>query len=307
MITLSSSPGELSLLVPLDGSAMAESALSAVALLATHFSARVLLLHIIEKKAPTKVHGERHLQQLAEAQIYLSGVAEPLRQNGITVEIHVHAEAQDDVAQSIVQHAAELNPSLVVLCSHGWGGFRDFFFGSIPEQVLKNGDWPVLLVPPKERDQANWEKLETILLPIDASHKHKDALSQALRLAQAFEAKLHLLYVIPRSGDLVGERALFRRFLPRATDAVLDLEEQDALDYMKKITEHLPVEDIGISSTVLRGAVVESVLQEALRLNPQLIVLATHGNFGIEAILENSVVPHIVDRAGRPLLLIRTS
>ena len=58
-------------LVPLDGSVMAESVLPAVAQLSVLFKTRIILIHVIEKDAPQKIHGDRHLTDATQAQIYL--------------------------------------------------------------------------------------------------------------------------------------------------------------------------------------------------------------------------------------------
>src|SRR6266496_878796 len=137
-----------SFLVPLDGSHLAEAVLPLVERLATAFGAHVRLLHIMEQHAPATIHGEHHVTSSAEAEDYLTTVAARLRTAGIAVEIHVHGVKEGDVARSIVEHTQELACDLVVLCTHGGGGLREFLFGSIAQQVLQRGTRPILLVPP---------------------------------------------------------------------------------------------------------------------------------------------------------------
>ena len=63
------------ILVPLDGSRLAEYAMGAAASLAARFHARLLLLHVLERGAPATVHGDRHLTGVEEAEAYLREVA----------------------------------------------------------------------------------------------------------------------------------------------------------------------------------------------------------------------------------------
>ena len=63
------------LLVPLDGSHLAEAALPAAACLAEHLGASITLIHIIERDVSGEIHGERHLKTPAEANAYLEAVA----------------------------------------------------------------------------------------------------------------------------------------------------------------------------------------------------------------------------------------
>ena len=88
------------LLVPLDGSRLAEAAIPAAHLLAQKAGASVALLHIIEKDAPTQIHGERHLTNIDEATAYLAEAAQRFPPD-IPVECHVHTLETANVARGI--------------------------------------------------------------------------------------------------------------------------------------------------------------------------------------------------------------
>ncbi|MGC9195455.1 MAG: universal stress protein, partial [Syntrophobacteraceae bacterium] len=96
------------LLVPLDGSKLAEAPLPAALYFARIMGARVTLLHTVEKDAPREIHGERHLTGEQEARDYLEEVAARVFPPEIQVEVHVHGEQIDNVARSIAEHAEEL-------------------------------------------------------------------------------------------------------------------------------------------------------------------------------------------------------
>ena len=66
------------ILVPLDGSMLAQAALPAAAYLSGKFNASVTLVHIIEKNAPREIHGQPHLRDAAEA-LSLIHISEPTR------------------------------------------------------------------------------------------------------------------------------------------------------------------------------------------------------------------------------------
>jgi nucleotide-binding universal stress UspA family protein len=106
------------LLVPLDGSRLAEAALPA-AYLAQKLDATVTLLHIIEHDAPEEIHHEHHLTDPDSAYAYLAEIAERAFPPGLRVERHIHDTAVDDVARSLVEHTGELvTPDLIVMCQH---------------------------------------------------------------------------------------------------------------------------------------------------------------------------------------------
>lgn len=117
------------LLVPLDGSGLAETVLPYVHVLAHYNGTRVTLVHLIERNAPASVHGARHVTTVAEGQSYLTDVAESLRCDGIGVDTHVDTNEDGDTAGRIVDHAAEIHVDLIVLCAHGRSGIGRWLFG----------------------------------------------------------------------------------------------------------------------------------------------------------------------------------
>src|SRR5690349_8011284 len=112
------------ILVPLDGSRLAETTLRIAIALAERSGGHVTLLHILERNAPATIHGERHLTGAGEAEAYLNGVASRFADAGLPVVIHTHPNPEGDVAASIASHAAEMGADLVILCAHGRGGLR---------------------------------------------------------------------------------------------------------------------------------------------------------------------------------------
>ena len=298
-------PIELSILVPLDGSRMAESVLTAVITLAKKFQARVLLLHTIEKNAPSTIHGERHISNVAEAKKYLEEIAEKLKPVSIDIEIHVHEAEQGDIAASIVEHAGELDPDLVVMCTHGSGGVKGLLFGPIAQKVLQKGTWPILLMPPGKKTEPGPLRLERILVPVDGTPAHEESLAAAVPLATAFSAHMHLIWVIPTLGDLSGEQGLPARLMPKATKAVLDLAEAGGKEYLEKLVARCTAKNFSVTAEIKRGEAVPVVLELADKLDADLIIMASHGRAGFDAFLKGSVAPRIANKISRPLLLIR--
>src|SRR5512140_3482666 len=193
------------LLVPLDGSKLAEAALPAAVLLSKALGATVTLLHIIEKDAPQEIHGDRHLTNNDDACRYLDDVAQKFFPPEMEVETHVHTEEVKDVARSIVDHSGEFAPDLIVLCAHGAGGWREVMVGSIAQQVIGLGKTPILLVRPGEAG-TDVPSLHKILVPLDGDASHEACLPLAAELAQRLGASLSLLNVVHTLGTLPGER-----------------------------------------------------------------------------------------------------
>lgn len=90
------------ILITLNGSVLAESALPVAGYLAGVLGASITLIHVVEKDAATSIHGERHLTRHEEAEAYLEQIRQRAFPAGIPVALHVHESAVKDVAQGIV-------------------------------------------------------------------------------------------------------------------------------------------------------------------------------------------------------------
>lgn len=292
------------LLVPLDGSQLAEAPLSAAVSLARMLRAKVTLIHAIEKGAPQEIHGERHLVGQQEAREYLEEVAARVFPPQIQVETHVHENEVKDVARSIAEHAGELGADLIVMCTHGRGGLRGFVHGRIAQQVSGFAIAPVLLIHPYAGGGAPVFSCKRILVPLDGNPDHEEGLKTAAGLAKVCEAEVYLIMAVHTVGTLSGENAVTARMLPRTTHAILDLIEQDAEKYLSIRIESLRAEGFSAAALVRRGDPVSVIVDALEQTGADLIVLGTHGKTGMDAFWSGSATPNLTTRAAVPLLLV---
>ena len=289
------------LLVPLDGSRLAEAVLPPGFATATACGSTVTLLHVIEHQAPKTVHGEPHLHDPAGATRYLDGVSNRFAQSGVPVESHVHPNEGHDVARSIADHADELGADLILLATHGSGGVRDLLFGSIAQQVLQQSTKPVLLVRP-EHGYPDGFRYQSIMVPLDGTADSEMVLPMAVMLASRTGARLHLVRVVPTRSTLPGTSGAVATFLPGATSALLEIEGCEARDYLDVLKRRLP--DV-TSVEVRRGDVARELARAAAGVGADLIMMSTHGRAGIESYWAGSIAARILSRYSRPLLLMR--
>jgi nucleotide-binding universal stress UspA family protein len=291
------------ILIPLDGSSMAECALPVAAAFAERCGASLVLFHVVEKGASASVHGERHLQTQDEAQAYLDELSKQYSQRGLAIDNHVHEETEIDVPDNIIQHAVELEIDLVVMSAHGRSGLRDRFIGSIAQQVIQRGMIPVLFVRPEmDFTQVKFPP-ERILVPLDGEGQHEQSLPAAQTLAESCGAVISLATVVPTPGTLSSERAGTGMLLPISTAAVLDLAERGAVDYLRDVVKKLIKQGIKANGQVLRGDTATMVLEVAEKAD--LIIMATHGRTNWDAFWEESVTPKVMARTKIPILLVR--
>ncbi|HET9016236.1 MAG TPA: universal stress protein [Thermomicrobiaceae bacterium] len=156
-VSLDGETGTRRLLVPLDGSALAEDALPIAQALARAFGAELHLARVAETTRLFMLTGttdapvpDNVMEELVagledDASAYLAGVIERLASAGVAVRAAVLSGVPVDALLTYVdRHAIEL----VVLATHGRGGFNRLVLGSVAERVLLQGHTPILVVPP---------------------------------------------------------------------------------------------------------------------------------------------------------------
>jgi nucleotide-binding universal stress UspA family protein len=292
------------LLVPLDGSLLAEAAMPAVCQLAKSLQAEVTLLHMIEHNAPRAIHGQRHLGTSDIAEQYLRDLAQRTLPSIQGVHRHVHRSAINEVASSIVAHAVELQVDLIILCTHGAGNLRHGLFGTVCQRVIALGSTPVLLIPTPPKDAHAGFTCRRLLVPLDGNAEHEQGLSALTRLAPEAEAEVLLLLVIPNWQDLKPAESITSRLLPGTMVELLDASREAAQAYLDAKTAGLQSTGWQVTGRVVRGDPVSAIVAAAQDFEADLIVLGTHGKTHLDAFWSGSVTPQVARKSRFPLLLV---
>ena len=292
------------ILIPLDGSKLAETAFYPAESLALTLGAPITLLHIIEKDAPQEVHSEHHLTKADEAKDYLKNFAAKFSDLAIKVETHVHSAAVNDVAASIIQHAhEEFNPDLIVMCAHGKSGMRDLVFGNIAQQVLAGGNTPLLLIQPETPDPRPFS-VQRIFVPLDSESKHDESIAFARELAKAYNAELYFFTVIPTFTTLTGRDAAVSNMLPATANVYLEILEETAKEHLQTHLDEFLQAGFKTKAEIGRGDPAELIVTTAARVGADMIILSTHRKSGMNAFWSRSVAPNVVKKTHIPLMLV---
>ena len=293
------------ILVPLDGSELAEAVLPFAIGLASRASGTITLLHVLEKRPPNLVHGQRHLQNEADALAYLDNTGKRCTQAGVKTESHVHSELTGDVAASIAHHSEELGADLIAISTHGSSGMRGLLLGDIAQQTLRRSKTSLLLVKPDEQGVARPFECHEVVVALDPATHGDVALPTASWIARACAARLRLVTVIPHARELPVRRRAAAIFSPASTRAVLQLEREDAVEYLEEKQDEMEKQGIECTAEVRTGDPVSEVSGMLQRRTADLLILATHGQAGLGALLAGSFGPRILMRARYPVLLVR--
>jgi nucleotide-binding universal stress UspA family protein len=304
------------MLVPLDGSALAERILPYVQLLAPLLSARVLLLRVISEgdkqgilahedvrlapergPAPALPAREWHAwQQLrTQAESYVAARVAQLRAAGLAAEGEVCAGTP---AESILGVAAQRQISLIALATHGYGGVTRWALGSVADKVVHAATVPVLVVR-GTAEAAHREAIKRLLVPLDGSDLARQALPIAIELAQRTQAEMILLQAIPPVVEAYP-------YTPLPMSIRIPLHEQ-AHKELGALADQLRRQGIPTTPLVVEGYAAEVIVDLAEQRSVDLIVMATHGYTGIKRWALGSVASKVLRAAPTPLLLVRAS
>ncbi len=286
------------ILVPLDGSRLAEAALPAAASVAERLGAEVLLLHVLERDAPENVHGEPHLTRAAAAHEYLDVHAEQLRGEGVKVEEHVHERPVSDVASALDGHSHEFGVDLIVMCAHGRTNPLDRALGTIAERMLRGGSSPILLRTVRRPQDAAFD-VQNLLVAIDFGHDVELELDAARTFAGAYSAPITLL-TAPEPASSTA-----RRLLPSASALAGEFDEADAGPRLGAFADALRTGGFEARAMVARGEPSSAIVSAARSLAWPLIAVVTDAHGGLASWYAPSTLQRLLGTPDLALLLIK--
>jgi nucleotide-binding universal stress UspA family protein len=291
-------------LIPLDGSRLAERSLAFLPALASFGSLSVTLLSVIDENEdirelskPEVLDRERNVLQT-----YLREIASDLHKH---LNLQVETEVlEGSPAELILSRCGVSRPDLLVVSTHGRSGIARWRVGSVADKLIRGAGCQTLVVGPHASDEGGWlasgakAPFQRILVPLDGSKLAESALETAETFASQFESELHLVRVINLQsyGDgLVLESSYTPSLMDTLTDA--------AKAYLQKAASDVKA-PAGTRTMVLLGSAA-SALEEYIEKNAvDLVVMSTHGRSGIARAALGSVTDRLMGGPA-PVLVVR--
>lgn len=293
------------ILVPTDFSDCADHALEHALDLAQRFDAAVHILHVVDKLDPGW-YGLDEVQESApqlrkrirdEARKALKARAED---NGLEDEIETHISLQlsFDVAATIEEYVNERYIDLLVMGTHGRRGIERMMLGNVADKVVRHISCPVLTVT----ERAPWntgQPVNDVLAPIDFSTSSEQALKVAEQFADAYDARVHLLFV--------GEKRAVPTFsdtgLPGISYMEMDPEiVANAEKALLQLHNDAGRENLSVTTAIKHGHAANQIIDYAESHGVGLIVMATRGLTGMSHFLLGSTTERVVRAATCPVL-----
>lgn len=328
------------ILVPLDGSTLAERAIPHAEQFARIFGSTIILLQILDPTSnhenPESVDPLSWQIRKTEADLYMSGIAARIRKNlpenskdkegrGATVEYTIR---EGKPAENIINFAHGENIDLLIISTHGSSGLSRWNISSITEKVLNLVYLPVLIV--RAYNQPQFEstgfRYRHILLPIDSSRRAECSLSAGIALAgrdrlrsatakgigesdhqitpsnASLQPKLILAAVIKPPEIPIPEP--YPVEIENLSENLMEVSRQAVGAYLEEMKERLPVES---EIRVVESNSVSSAIQKLADHEKEidLVVLCAHGHTGEPAWPYGSVTRNYIEHGTKTALIIQ--
>ncbi len=305
------------MLVPLDGSELAEVVFSYAKELAGRLDIEIILFLVVSPalrefipmhRAYIKQAVETIRRQSREIQ-KRSGIqprGKPVKGRGELTEGYP--------AEEILRYADESAVDLILMATHGRSGVRRWTMGSVTDKVLRASKVPVLLVHagiPDETPYNQWPKI-TLLVPLDGSELAESVLPHVETLAKQRSDKpieVTLLrvceppapptYYSPEPSEVPLN---WGQFVQQETDR----GKKVAKEYLAGVEKRLKDSNIrSVRSEVLVGRAADEIVDYAKKNPFNIIVMATHGRSGLSRWVYGSVAGNVLQGVSSPVFLVK--
>ena len=296
------------ILAPVDFSEMSVPALGYAAALARWYESRITALHVIVNRpavnivpspyptvfAPVALEGMRD-----DVLSHLDGVIDQAGVRDVPIDRVV--EEAPDVPGEIMAQAGALHADVIVMGTHGRGGFDRLVLGSVTEKVLRKARCPVMTVPRKAPAAPEHApiRFDRILCAVDFSAASIAALEFAMSLAEEADARLTLVHAIELPHGLRDSPWAFD------VDAARARLEADSANRLQALVPDAVRTYCTIETAVAEGRAAAEILRVAGVRTSDLIVMGVHGRGALDVMFFGSNTHAVIRQAGCPVLTVR--
>ncbi len=298
------------ILVPLDGSELAECVLPHISAIARSFNAEITLLRMLEKN---QTNGSPQLFDLlnwqiskTKATVYLEKIKGRIQESGLRVRVVV---LEGLIAQGITDYAQNQGIKLVVLSSHGRSGLTNWGISSITQKIILSAPTSVLIVRANQNNNqtdglTSIQLYKRILVPLDGSQRAENVLPIITQLAHFHNSQLLIVQVVQTP-------EMARQMPPTPEDIdlakrVVERNLEEAGHYLEKMKTHSYLKDISIQTRLISG---ENTAAELHRLTEQenidMVALSAHGYSGNQQWPYGDLVNNFIMYGKTSLLIVQ--
>lgn len=304
------------MLVPLDGSELAEVVFTYAKELAGRLDLGVVLLHVstpeLRDFAPMSRGYVEHAAETIKRQLPEVHKRQGIKPTAKAVEVRGEV-VEGYPAEEILRYAENNAIDFILMATHGRSGIRQWTLGSVADKVLRSSKVPVWLVRagiPDEIVYDQWPR-RTILAPLDGSELAESVLPHVETLAKQRGTELVDVVLL----RVCEPPAAPSYYAPEISGAPLNWGEfvqqemvrgkQASKEYLAGLEKGLKKSGLNVRSEVLVGKAAEEIIDYALKNPFNLIVMATHGRSGLGRLVYGSVARSVMLGVTSPMFLVK--
>jgi nucleotide-binding universal stress UspA family protein len=291
------------MLIPLDGSRVAEQVLPYGRFLAKAMAIPVELLEVVDPDALTVFSNPekgRYLDTLLaerreNSKVYLEAITGTFE--GTHVKYSVETGKPEEV---IIDRAGADKDALIIMATHARSGIQRWLLGSVTDKVLHGATNHILLVRATEEGRtAGTAALTAVVVPLDGSVLAEKPLPYVVDFAKKMKLKVVLVRVYslsPMAGDAYETH----------TEELINQVEAEARDYLAEKVKEIQRKGLeNVASVAHLGSGAEEIITVARETPDSFIAMCTHGRSGIKRWVLGSVTERVLRHSGGPVLVIR--
>lgn len=293
------------ILLPLDGSALAERVLPHAVALTEAFGSKLTLLRVVYQEQDANCHSIVNpmdwQMRKTEAESYLRSVQKRLKEVEIDSEIQI---IEGKPAQQIIEFAKHNDVQLIVMSSHGSSGVSEWNINSIVQKVLLRALMPVMIIRAYQQVSEDLRGLtyKKILLPLDGSKRAECILPLAESICAVQNSKIILAHIVeepslPRQTPLSEENQAL-------IDMLKAINLEDAEKYMSQLKEQLNEEyvDMIIESSKKPTISLHNIVDKE---EVDLVLLSAHGYSGDNFWPYGKITLNFIAYGTTPLIIVQ--
>jgi nucleotide-binding universal stress UspA family protein len=285
------------ILVPLDGSKIAEQVLPYTIELARFFGSQVNLLGVCEAK---------DTKEGQACEITIRDNAEELNKQLTGTAASVKTIVLSGLpARKIVEYADNNQINLIMMTSYGRSGIGPWSLGSTVHKVLNlKLQIPILVVRPVEGEEFPTGLFNRIILPLDGSIRGEAPLPYVIEIAKRFETEIFLVQSIELQKQVHGGFSGLINI--RFEDKDVEVAKQNAKTYLQNVAARFASTKASINIVIRTGEAAQEIIKLAEEKGNCLIAIGSHGHSGIDAWMYGSVSQKIINASKKSFLIIRS-
>ncbi len=294
-----------SILVPLDGSLLAEVVLPHLVAIARAFNSEAVVLRVVGQNRPRgTTHSVDPLNwqiNKTETRLYLGKIEAQLQEAGVKTKT---ATREGMAADWITDFAEEEGSNLILLSTHGRSGLSQWGISSVVQRIILSAPTSLLIVRAHESssEELTEHHYRRILAPLDGSLRAEHVLPLVVRLARFHQSQIHIVHVVKKP-------EMPRRLPPtqediELSDRIVRRNQEEIAEYFAEMQLRSPHEDIDVQTHILISEDVSAALHDYVdREHIDLVALSAHGYSGNSQWPYGSIANNFISYGKVPLLL----